>query len=353
MGRQVIFMKQLTSKELHLLTEAWLEWTRSAPNDSQLRSRERLLLVFLLIRHGALRLGEALQINDLKDFDYPTCTIRIGGSRGREVQVPEKAMEAISTLVNSPRMLRLRGSITHMDQGYVRKRFYAIASLCGLDPASVGPQVVRQSRASELLQANIPLNIVQKFLGQRSPVQAAGFISFSDDDARRIVHNHLRQEALRRSSARNAFTGTVSRLLVDTVTAFVELTTLQGMQVHSLITVESVQRLGLHEGQLLNATVKAPFIMVGPYREESHGSNHFSGHISSINRGVVESSVVIDVAENLTLCSIMSTEELEEEGLDRGSQVSVSFSPFAVVLGLPEEWENRPVKSAPDAASGS
>ena len=155
-------MKQLTSKELHQLTEAWLSWTRSAPNDSQLRSRERLLLVFLLIRHGALRLGEALEINDLKDFDYPTCTIRIGGSRGREVQIPEKAMEAIHELVDSPRMLRLRGSITHMDQGYVRKRFYAIAPLCGLDPASVGPQIVRQSRASELLQANIPLNIVQK-----------------------------------------------------------------------------------------------------------------------------------------------------------------------------------------------
>lgn len=334
-------MKQLTSKELHQLTEAWLSWTRSAPNDSQLRSRERLLLVFLLIRHGALRLGEALEINDLKDFDYPTCTIRIGGSRGREVQIPEKAMEAIHELVDSPRMLRLRGSITHMDQGYVRKRFYAIAPLCGLDPASVGPQIVRQSRASELLQANIPLNIVQKFLGQRSPVQAASFISFTDDDARRIVHNHLRQEALKRSSARNAFTGTVTRLVVDTVTAFVELTTLQGIRVHSLITVESVQRLGLHEGQVLNATVKAPFIMIAPQngqeKETMSGCNRFVGTISSINKGVVESSVVVDVAEKTTLCSVLSTDELEEYGFAKGSLACVSFSPFAVVLGLPEE----------------
>ena len=305
-------MKQLTSKELHQLTEAWLSWTRSAPNDSQLRSRERLLLVFLLIRHGALRLGEALEINDLKDFDYPTCTIRIGGSRGREVQIPEKAMEAIRELVDSPRMLRLRGSITHMDQGYVRKRFYAMAPLCGLDPASVGPQIVRQSRASELLQANIPLNIVQKFLGQRSPVQAASFISFTDDDARRIVHNHLRQEALKRSSARNAFTGTVTRLVVDKVSAFVELTTLEEMRIHALITVESVQRLGLHEGQVLNATVKAPFIMIGPESETMAGSNRFVGTISSINKGVVESSVVVDVAEKTTLCSVLSTDELEE-----------------------------------------
>ncbi len=333
-------MKQLTSKELHQLTEAWLAWTKSAPNDSQLRSRERLLLVFLLIRHGALRLGEALEINDLKDFDYPTCTIRIGGSRGREVQIPEKAMEAIHQLVDSPRMLRLRGSITHMDQGYVRKRFYAMGPLCGLDPASVGPQVVRQSRASELLQANIPLNIVQKFLGQRSPVQAANFISFTDDDARRIVHNHLRQEALKRSSARNAFTGTVTRLVVDRVSALVELSTLEEMRVHALITVESVQRLGLHEGQVLNATVKAPFIMIEPESAatgRTTGCNRFVGTISGINKGIVESSVVVDVAEKTTLCSVLSTDELEEYGLAKGSRVCVSFSPFAVVLGLPEE----------------
>ena len=102
-------MKQLTSKELHQLTEAWLSWTRSAPNDSQLRSRERLLLVFLLIRHGALRLGEALEINDLKDFDYPTCTIRIGGSRGREVQIPEKAMEAMRMSGVTPLVRPIRG----------------------------------------------------------------------------------------------------------------------------------------------------------------------------------------------------------------------------------------------------
>ena len=61
------------------------------------------------------------------------------------------------------------------------------------------------------------------------------------------------------------------------------------------------------------------------------------GTISSINRGVVESSVVVDVAEKTTLCSVLSTDELEEYGFAKGSLACVSFSPFAVVLGLPEE----------------
>ena len=248
-------MKQLTSEELKKLTAAWQEWTDAPRSDSQKRSRQRLHLVFLLIRYGALRLSEALALNDLKDLDYSTCTIRITGVREREVQVPDRAMQKIRDIVNAPYMFGLRGVITHLDQGYVRKKFYAFSTVCGLDKALVGPQVIRHSRGRELLHNNIPLNIVQKFLGQRSPVQAAGFISFSDEDARRIVHNHLRQETLKRTSARNAFTGTITRVVTGTVSVMVELTTLGNLKVHTLITVESAQRLGIREGMLISATI--------------------------------------------------------------------------------------------------
>ena len=255
-------MKQLTSEELKKLTAAWQEWTDAPRSDSQKRSRQRLHLVFLLIRYGALRLSEALALNDLKDLDYSTCTIRITGVREREVQVPDRAMQKIRDIVNAPYMFGLRGVITHLDQGYVRKKFYAFSTVCGLDKALVGPQVIRHSRGRELLHNNIPLNIVQKFLGQRSPVQAAGFISFSDEDARRIVHNHLRQETLKRTSARNAFTGTITRVVTGTVSVMVELTTLGNLKVHTLITVESAQRLGIREGMLISATIKAPYVML-------------------------------------------------------------------------------------------
>ena len=110
-------MKQLTSEELKKLTAAWQEWTDAPRPDSQKRSRQRLHLVFLLIRYGALRLSEALALNDLKDLDYSTCTIRITGVREREVQVPDRAMQKIRDIVNAPYMFGLRGVITHLDQG--------------------------------------------------------------------------------------------------------------------------------------------------------------------------------------------------------------------------------------------
>ncbi len=331
-------MKQLTGRELHTLTEAWEKWTGDAPSASQQRSRERLLVVFLLIRYGALRLSEALQVNDLKDFDWPTGTIRIGGPRGREVQIPQKAMQAVRDLVNSPRMLDIRGAVTRMDQGYVRRRFYAMSELCGLSPEAIGPQAVRQSRAAELLQANIPLNIVQKFMGQRSPVQTAGFISFTDDDAKRIVHSHLRQEALRRTSARNAFTGTVTRVQAGEVTVLVEITTLQNERVRTMITIESMQRLGIHEGQILNTTVKAPFVTVERPRDGGcDGVNRFRGRVADVGRGDVEASVVVEVSPETRLCAIMSRDEVDAMSIARGDEVDVFFSPFASVLGLPEE----------------
>lgn len=330
-------MKQLTSEELKKLTAAWQEWTDAPRSDSQKRSRQRLHLVFLLIRYGALRLSEALALNDLKDLDYSTCTIRITGVREREVQVPDRAMQKIRDIVNAPYMFGLRGVITHLDQGYVRKKFYAFSTVCGLDKALVGPQVIRHSRGRELLHNNIPLNIVQKFLGQRSPVQAAGFISFSDEDARRIVHNHLRQETLKRTSARNAFTGTITRVVTGTVSVMVELTTLGNLKVHTLITVESAQRLGIREGMLISATIKAPYVMLAREGGIADRTNCFTGKISGINRGDVESSAVVDISDGTALCSILPTEELDELGLSEGDQASVLFSPFSAVLTLPEE----------------
>ena len=330
-------MKNLTSDELQQLTQAWQEWVDAAPTDSQRRSRQRLHLVFLLIRHGALRLSEALNLDDRRELDQSTCTIRISGTRAREVQIPDKAMTAIMGIVHSPGMVRMRGTITHLDQGYVRKCFYAMAERVGLERGLVGPQVIRQARGTELLHGNIPLNIVQKFLGQRSPVQAASFISFSDDDARRIVHHHLRQEALRRTSARNAFTGTVTRLEVGTVTVMVELGTLNGYLVQAIITIESYQRLGIAVGQVLNATVKAPYVMLAPEGGIADGINRFCGRVTGINRGDVETSVVVDITDGTVLCSILGSEELDTLGLHEGDRACVSFSPFTVVLALPED----------------
>ena len=58
-------MKQLSKENLRKLTDAWQAWAKEPESESQRRSRDRLHLVFLCIRYGALRLSEALALNDL------------------------------------------------------------------------------------------------------------------------------------------------------------------------------------------------------------------------------------------------------------------------------------------------
>ena len=70
---------------------------------------------------------------------------------------------------------------------------------------------------------------------------------------------------------------------------------------------------------------------------DHRGTNHYCGTVLSTNRGSIESSVVVEVAEGLTLCSILCTEELDELQLEQGARACAFFSPFSVVLGLPEE----------------
>ena len=117
----------------------------------------------------------------------------------------------------------------------------------------------------------------------------------------------------------------------------VGLTTLGNLKVHTLITVESAQRLGIREGMLISATIKAPYVMLAREGGVADRTNCFTGKISGINRGDVESSAVVDISDGTALCSILPAEELDELGLSEGDQASVFFSPFSAVLTLPEE----------------
>lgn len=212
--------------------------------------------------HAALRLGEALSLNDIEDIDAGNSLIIVRGQTERRLQISRNAMNEVQQILESPVMFSLRGSILHLDQGYVRRTFYARGRECGLPSGLSSPRVLRHSRGIELLRGDMPLKLVQTFLGQRSPVLAASYLHFPDEEARRLMHRHLRREALRRTSARNAFTGTVSRMTRGRIMTEVELTTEGGLTIVSVITTTSAANLDIRVGTTLTATVKAPWIFV-------------------------------------------------------------------------------------------
>ena len=60
--------KHLSSSNLSALDTFWQRWPAEAGTPKQRRIRLRLYMVYLRIRHGGLRLSEALNVNDNRDL---------------------------------------------------------------------------------------------------------------------------------------------------------------------------------------------------------------------------------------------------------------------------------------------
>ena len=110
-------VKHLTSEQLDAVAKSFLDWYKGAVSTTQSRSRGRLWLVFLLIRYGALRLGEALALDDRNDLDFTRSLVIVRGQNPRELQFPEAIMGEMRQVLESPVMFGLRGEVLHLDQG--------------------------------------------------------------------------------------------------------------------------------------------------------------------------------------------------------------------------------------------
>lgn len=331
-------VRYLTTEQIDGFSDAFRRWHAEAGTAGQKRSRGRLWLVFLLIRHAALRLGEALSLNDIEDIDAGNSLIIVRGQTERRLQISRNAMNEVQQILESPVMFSLRGSILHLDQGYVRRTFYARGRECGLPSGLSSPRVLRHSRGIELLRGDMPLKLVQTFLGQRSPVLAASYLHFPDEEARRLMHRHLRREALRRTSARNAFTGTVSRVTRGRIMTEVELTTEGGLTIVSVITTTSAANLDIRVGTTLTATVKAPWIFVmraGAVEEpNAPRDNRLFGAVETVRMEDVEAEILLALDDGTPVCALLTRHDAESLGLAPGVRAEIRFNPFAVILGI-------------------
>ena len=327
-------VRHLTSEQLDAVSKAFLDWYKASVSTTQGRSRGRLWLVFLLIRYGALRLGEVLSIDDRTDLDFARSVVSVRGQNFRELQFPEAIMTEIRQVLESPLMFGLRGEVLHLDQGYVRRIFYERAKDVDLPKELLSPRVIRHSRGIELLRGDVPLKIVQQFLGQQSPTLTASYLHFSREDARKIVHSHIRREAMKKTSARNAFTGTINRIKRGDLLVEVEILTSTGLQVVSIITAESADNLELREGINTTATIKAPWVIISTGDAPTSARNHFSGKVQSVQLGEIEAEVLVTLDEGTTVCAVITSQSARVLKLEPGKPVSVLFKAFAVVWGF-------------------
>ncbi|MBE0425973.1 MAG: TOBE domain-containing protein [Nitrospirae bacterium] len=332
----------LDTVQMNLLEQSFRDWADGAPRADVRLSRRRILLIFLLIRYTGAKLSEVLALNPFQDVDFRHHLVFLGGTEKkngrlrREVQIPKVLAEEIESSLDDPSFKEYLGSLFKVDPGHVRRKFYERASDCGFPPAMGAPEIIRKSRAVELMQSNVPLPVVQRMLGHSTLNVTASYVAFSDDDIRQVAKYFIEKESRRKTSARNSFFGKILSIRKGDIQAKVEMITAGGDFVTTVITNDSLSKLGLKKGSLITAEVKAPWVILqkSDKEPESTAENRFFGTIMRINRGKITTEYVVRILDGTELCSVVSTENARQIGFQENDQVWVIFNTFAVVLHI-------------------
>ncbi len=330
----------LDTLQLQRLEESFRLWAKSSRKPNLRLSRMRILLIFLLIRYTGARLNEVLSLDPYLDLDCDNHIVRLrktgsgDAASFREVQVPELLSADIRKILQDLQFRGLQGKTLGVDPGHVRRKFYERADATGIPRESGTPEAIRRSRAVELMQSNVPLPVVQKILGHSTPNLAASYVEFSDDEIREVARHFADKENQRKTSARNAFFGKIDTVRVGDVQTIVEMVSLGGARVCSVITNYSHARLGLKPGSVATAEVKAPWVVLfkGEKEPRCTAENKFSGKVSRITRGRVTTEIVVTIPDGTELCSVITEKSQRTLDIKENDTMWVAFSAFAVVI---------------------
>lgn len=336
----------LDPMQLSALEQAFRTWAQASRRQADRLSRQRLLLIFLLLRSTGARLGEVLGLNASRDLDLePARTVVRFGSAGgdREVPLPTDVARELRAALADPELMDSLAAgpagLFDMDQGHVRRKFYERALEAGIPRELASPSVLRRSLARSLVRQDVPLPVVQRMLGQSSANLTAAFCDYSEDEAGRIVEEYLKREERRKTSARNRFAGQITRVVLGPVVSSVELTSLGGFKVYSVVTKDSVERLGIRPGVLATADIKAPWVQVtaGALEPVCSAANRYPGVVRRILAHAdepVAAEVVAELADGTRLAAVVTAESARRLGLTKGSPVWMSFGAFSVILNF-------------------
>lgn len=139
-----------------------------------------------------------------------------------------------------------------------------------------------------------------------------------------------------KTSARNTFQGTISKVAKGAVNAEVHLKTKAGGEIVSIITNESVNRLGLKEGQPAYALVKASWILLGKelHKVKLSTRNVLCGTVEGIHQGAVNSEVLLKLPGGDILTCIITEESTHSLDLHAGEHACAAFKASSVILAI-------------------
>jgi molybdate transport system regulatory protein len=146
------------------------------------------------------------------------------------------------------------------------------------------------------------------------------------------VANFVRGESMK-TSARNQFRGTITRITPGAVNAEIELDIGANQPLIAIITQESVDRLGLETGGETVALIKASSVIVSTDTEiVTSARNKLVGTVIRIVVGAVNTDVTIDVGAGKSVSAIITNTSATELGLEEGQPACALFKAPNVIL---------------------
>ena len=146
----------------------------------------------------------------------------------------------------------------------------------------------------------------------------------------------LFKRLIMKASARNQFFGKVTDVAIGAVNVTVVVGLKGRENIVATITKESAESLGIKNGVDVVALVKAPQIIVitdfGGYHISAR--NQMKGTVSRIQKGAVNSEVVIELAGGDTITSTVTNESIETLNLSIGCFATAVFKAGTVILGV-------------------
>ncbi|MCX5873618.1 MAG: TOBE domain-containing protein [Deltaproteobacteria bacterium] len=331
--------RYLDPAQLAKLEQDFRLWSAASSRSDVRASRKRILLVFLLIRYTGARLNEVLGLDLRKHFDTSRRVVRYGNVKAdnspeREVQISAELMSEIQATLDDSAFTREVGSLLKIDAGHVRRKFYERSVACGFEQELGSPNAIRRARAVELMQDNMPLPVVQRVLGHSTPNLTASFVTFSDEDIYQVARHFVERESRRKTSARNTFFGKIGVVRRGDIQSQVELVTVAGDIVTTVITNNSLKRMGLKSGSLITAEVKAPWVILQKalIAPSCSAENIFRGTVTQIVRGRLTTEFIVRLQDGTEVCSLVTEKSRRKLDINKEDDVWVMFNSFAVIL---------------------
>lgn len=149
------------------------------------------------------------------------------------------------------------------------------------------------------------------------------------------VYQMIRRLSVK-TSARNQFFGKVSAIKLGPVNVEVELTLTGGDKIHSVITHDGLDNLGLKIGSEAWALVKASWIILALPDAANRVSarNKLIGRIKRITLGNVNTEVVLQLDGGNTVSVVITNDSVSSLGLTEGLEVCAVFKASSVILGV-------------------